>query len=538
VLALTLWQGFDPVIAGGTEQAADRERVGAIADALRDPAFHGGQPVKVVETHGSWVFLTADRAYKLRKPVVFPFLDYGTPARRRAMCEEEVRVGRRLAPGIYLGARPIVARDGGYAIGPDGAEGIEYVVEMRRFDAGRTLQAQLERGEAGPEDVRRIARRIAAFHRDAERAHGAFSACDVMATVSENFTTLLRFADLLDRAVLAAAHRFAVAFVHARREELDRRSRDGLVRDGHGDLRAEHVILENGEVEIFDPVEFDPALRRIDVSADLAFLTMELYAAGRDDLAEILVDTYREAGGDDGGDGLLAFYACYRAWVRAKVACLRAEELAPGPERDATIGAARRLAELGGRLAWRARRPLLLVVCGLSGSGKSTLAKLLAAQSDFPVVNSDMVRKQRAGLEPTQRAPQDVYVPAVTREVYVELGREAARLARRGGGIIDATFRLPEHRRAFAEGLGDAAPAPLFVECQAPRSVLLERVRLRAQRGGSVSDATESVVERQLAEYQPMDDVPARDLLELRTDRPLDEAIAVLQAALDARLAG
>ena len=178
------------------------------------------------------------------------------------------------------------------------------------------------------------------------RRPGGFDAGAVAATVSENFGTLLPYADALGARELAAAHRFAVAFLHARHEQLEDRATRGFVRDCHGDLRAEHVILEGDSVEVFDPVEFDPALRRIDVSADLAFLVMDLVAAGADDLAGTLISEYESAGGDHGGRSLLFFYAAYRAWVRAKVACLRAGELAPA-ERARPLTEARHFAELG-----------------------------------------------------------------------------------------------------------------------------------------------------------------------------------------------
>ena len=187
---------------------------------MAEPGFYpdGAGRVEVRETHISWVFLTGELAFKLRKAVVFPFLDYGTPQRRRHMCEEEVRLGRRLAPALYLGVQAVVPRDGGFALADAGREeALEHVVVMRRFDEARTLAARLEGGSATERDVRALAREIARFHTTAEPAPpGSFGPPQVAATVSENFTTLLAFADEIGDPRLAAAHRFAVAFLHGR----------------------------------------------------------------------------------------------------------------------------------------------------------------------------------------------------------------------------------------------------------------------------------------------------------------------------------
>jgi aminoglycoside phosphotransferase family enzyme/predicted kinase len=508
-----------------------------IAAAMSQPGFYEPAPagVDVRETHISWVFLAGERAFKLRKAVVFPFLDYGTPERRLEMCEAELRLGRRLAPELYLGLRGVVPRDDGFVFADPGAEGaVEHVVEMRRFDEAQTLGARLERGEVSDADIRALARRVAEFHAGAPPAPpGSFGAPEVAATVSENFATLLRFADAIGDPRLAAAHRFAVAFLHGHHAELAARSDGGHVRECHGDLRAEHVILEDDRVEVFDPVEFDAGLRQIDVGADLAFLVMELAEAGRGDLGRALVDEYRAAGGDDGGDALLSFYAVYRAWVRAKVACLRSDELPEGEARLRELDHARDLAELGERLSWRARRPLVLVVCGPAASGKTVLAEALSAASGLAHLSSDVMRKQLAGLDPQQPAPLETYSEAASLRTYAELGAAAAAA---GGAVVDATFRRRAHRDAFREGYGDAAPEPVYIECRAPAAVVAERARRREREPGHTSDATAEVAARQLAEFEPLDEVPADLHVAVRTDRPLADVVDEVEAALDARL--
>ena len=499
-------------------------------DAMRAPAFYPDRPsrVEVVESHISWVFLAGDRAYKLRKPVVFPFLDYGTAERRREMCEEEVRLGRRLAPDLYLGVRPLTQAAGGWELGRPGDDGAEHIVEMRRFASDRTLAAVVSSGDADEATVRAVARRLVEFHLSAPQApEGRFDPEAVAATVSENFSTLLPYAPLLGAPELAAAHLFAVAFLHSRRGLLEERVARGFVRDCHGDLRAEHVILEHGSVQVFDPVEFDPALRQIDVCAELAFLVMDLIDLGAEDLAETLVDEYGAAGGDYGGPELLFFYAAYRAWVRAKVACLLAGELPRGDERAVPVAEARRLARLAHRLAWRARGPLVLVICGGAATGKTVLAQAICELTGLAHLSSDIVRKELAGMEPLERAPAELYTEADSVHTYSELGARASGV---GGAVVDATFRRRSHRAAFSEAFGGAA---LFVECRAPRSVVEQRARSRETDPARVSDATAGIAAAQATEFEPLDEVPAARHLLMRTDRPLDQIVLDLETALD-----
>jgi uncharacterized protein len=236
-------------------------------------------PVALRETHISWVLLKGDRAYKLKKPVRLPFLDYGSLERRHELCREEVRLNRPLAPDVYRGVRALVPDSGGgVRLAPEDAPGaVEYAVEMRRYDEDATLARRLDAGTAEVDEVAAVGRRIAAFHAgaarptDAERAVAAFEAM-----LSENFATLRELhADL---PLIDDAERLAAAVLAGRRDELLRRARTGLVRDGHGDLRAEHVVLEHG-IEIVDCVEFDSGLREIDVGLDLAFLVIAVLQA-------------------------------------------------------------------------------------------------------------------------------------------------------------------------------------------------------------------------------------------------------------------
>ena len=465
--------------------------VTALADRLR---AQGDSRVELRETHMSWVLLTPDRAYKLKKPVRFGFLDLREPDARRRACEEEVRVNQALAAGVVLGVRPVVRDGDGAALG-DGGEPVDWVVEMRRFDEDRTMAALVRRHSLRREDVAVAARRIAAFHATAAPARPDGWAAAVARTWNANLGELESDAGRkVGPARIAAARRFIAAFANRRGADLDRRARQGSVVDGHGDLRAEHVLLEGGAVTIVDRLEFDADLRRVDVADDLAFLVMDLHALGAGWAADELVDAYREAGGDPGDAGLIAAFAAYRAQVRAKVGLLRADQL-PAPQCEQARASALELMTLAERFAWRARGTLVLVVAGPPASGKSTVAAELAEAGDLPVLSSDLVRRELLGLAPGERAPQSAYAPTERRRIYAALGERAAGALRFGSVVVDATFGEPELRDAFLQGLQGGTRQQLrVIVCDAPLQVRVERARRRAAAGGAASDAGPDVV--------------------------------------------
>jgi aminoglycoside phosphotransferase family enzyme/predicted kinase len=509
----------------------------ALAAALASPDAYGAAgPVELRETHISWVFLVGDRAYKLKKPVVLPFVDYGTPERRRAMCEEEVRLNRRLAPDVYLGTRAVVATAEGVALAPAGTpEAIDHVVEMRRFDEARTLAAHVTHGGEYYPALGAVGRRLAVFHASADVPPADHATAALHAAFAENVDTLLAHApDREFTAQVAAMARFTEAFFAARRAELEARAAAGRVGDGHGDLRAEHVLLERG-VEIVDCLEFDPTLRIVDAGCDLAFLLMDLEALGSPAAARAVLDGYRRAGGDPGDDALLAFFSVYRALVRAKVALVRAGQSAD-PAR--LIDYARARLVLAERFAWRARQPGLVIFAGLSATGKTRLASALATRSGLRHLNSDPVRKRLLGLAPAARAGAAAYGKSFNRRTYAELGRQAREeLERCGGVLVDATFRNADDRAAFADGVGGLPHASLLVECRAPARVRLERARRRSGEAGAVSDADAEVVRLQSEDGGLLDELPPARHLTVRTDRPPAGVLDEVAAVIDARLA-
>jgi len=497
------------------------------------PDLHLDRPgdVEVRETHISWVFLAGDRAFKVKKPIRLPYLDYRTPAQRLAMCRAEVELNRRLAPEIYIGVRGLVPRrEGGLALAAAGdREAVDFAVEMRRFDDADTLDSRLRAGTAGAVELARLGRRLADFHARARAEPASDGAERVKRALDDTFATLHGQLAPPGRRLIGARERMAGGILAAAWDELDRRGAGGRIREGHGDLRLEHVILGELGPAVVDCVEFDPGLRSIDVAGDLAFLVMDLHRIGRGELAPVLVAAYREAGGDPGSDALLALLAAYRAYVRAKVALTRTAQHGPAGREGAA-----QLLGLGARMLWQALTPLTLVVAGVAATGKSTLAAALAAESGFDLVSTDVLRKRLAGLAPTTRAPRSLYDDEHDRATYAALGDEAAAAGR--GVVVDGTFRRAADRSAFFARRGGDTPLVL-VECRAPASVLLARADARTHAASRVSDADAAVVAGQLLAFEPVDELAAADHVLLRSDRPVADLVSEVGEAL-ARRAG
>lgn len=499
--------------------AADRTMVTALRERLQSDT---GEAVSLVETHISWVLLTAQMAYKLKKPVSLGFLDFSTLAARKHLCEEEVRLNRRLAPSLYLGVAPVTGTTQAPRLGE--GEPIDFVVCMRRFPEDALLQRLLPAGRLEDGRLEQFAQRLAAFHAQAQVAAPA-SAFGAPAQVGRPAVDALA---RLRADGGAKRTRSLQAWVFEQRKALRTawfaRQRSGAVRECHGDLHLANVVLIDDHLTAFDCIEFDPALRWIDVMSDVAFLTMDLKAHGRKDLAFRFLDAYLQHSGDYAGLPVLRFYEVYRALVRALVCRLRVRagaDAAQSVEPD-YLGCAVQLARTPGDA------PRLMITHGMSGSGKSTMAAALLAAAGAIRIRSDVERKRLFGLAAQQRSAEqhaEIYTQDATQRTLARLA-ECARTALQAGYpvIVDAAFLRRDERLAFRALAAELRVPFSILRCRAAETQLRRRVVARDAEGRDASEATLAVLERQLATHEPLDPGECALALEVVTDAPVDTA--------------
>lgn len=466
-----------------------------------------GGPVEVRQTHASVVFLTPSDVYKLKKPVDLGFLNYSTVRRRGRMCRAEVELNRRLAPSVYLGVERLTVSAGGRLQMNGRGRIVDYLVHMRRLDEEDALDGRLRAGRVLPADASRVGERIGRFHATAAAGPPAYGRRTFFRNARENLRALRSSASAFPQAVLAELGEYFGTASRRAAEALDARAADGRIREGHGDLRAEHVYLEDG-VTIVDCVEFGRGYRVSDTALDFAFLVMDLVARGFPDTVEPAVQGYERAAGDSVG-GVLPLYCWYRALVRAKVADILEHEAGLTDEERLGAGLdARRHLYHALRFARDDRRPVLVTVGGLPGSGKSTLARALGGATGAVVVCADEVRKRMAGLgageHPAAGIDEGLYSDEMSRRVYNSLVAAAERALAQGRSLIlDATFRRGADREAARTVAARHGAQLLMVECSATEQVIRQRLRRRAEVPDAWSDASEATFEAHLATYVP-----------------------------------
>jgi aminoglycoside phosphotransferase family enzyme/predicted kinase len=513
--------------------------------ALSLPSAYADAPSPVVvhQTHISAVFLAGPFAYKIKKPVSFGFLDFSTLERRLHFCREEVRLNRRLAPSVYLGVVS-VTRDGAALRLEGDGELVEWAVKMVRLPDEASLGRRLQSGDAGPPLVEALARRLAAFHAAAEggprvAAFGRFAV--VAGNARENFAQSAPLVGVtLSRAVRdRLAARTEESLQHLR-GLIEARADRGAPRNGHGDLRLDHVYVfpdrrPPDDLAIIDCIEFADRFRCADPVADLAFLAMDLAFHGRRDLADVLAASYFEAAGDAEGAALLPFYRAYRAAVRGKVEGLELAEpeIAAAERTDALRRARAHWLFALGELEQPTRRPCLALVGGLPGAGKSTVAAALADRAGFAVIRSDVVRKELAGATPSAAAG-GLYSAEWNERTYAECMRRAERLLFEGRRVlVDATFREEGRRRSFLDAARAWGVPGLFLICQALPQTIARRLR---DRRGDASDADWSVYLQAAQQWEAVGSATAPLARVISTEGGTEPAFA--QASEEVRRAG
>ena len=489
----------------------------AVTSFLSEASSYGlSGSVEVMETHISRIFLVADRAFKMKRAVKLPYVDFSTPELRVAACEKERMLNARTTPELYLGVRQIYRSPDGRLSFAGPGEVVDAVVEMKRFDQSALFDRMATEGELTSALMTDVARMVAEFHRGAPvvEEDGAANIRGVLDINKAGFAT---------STVFSGEEQAAIDHLFRQRlddiaPQLDRRAKAGKIRLCHGDLHLRNLCLLDGKPRLFDCIDFNDRIATIDVLYDLAFLVMDLWHRGLKDHANLVANRYCDAAGEEEGFALLPFFTALRAAVRAHVTATQAEE-AGGDER--LSASARSYYDLAIETLQQVL-PRLIAIGGFSGSGKSTVADGLAAHLGPPpgarLIESDRVRKALHGVSPETRLDASTYSPEMSAQVYAEMARRAGAVLQAGACVVaDAVHDRAERRAAIEKGAREAGAAFNGIWLEAPVDILRARV---AARPSGQSDATPDVLEKQLAKG-------VRDLMWQVVDaaRPVDAVI-------------
>ncbi|MBA5603965.1 AAA family ATPase [Duganella sp. FT3S] len=462
------------------------------------------QPCQLFETHISWVLVTPTYAYKIKKAVKFDVLDYSTLYARHRLCEEELRLNRRLAPGIYLDVVPITGSFAQPLLGGDGGR-IEYAVRMHAFPQQALWSARLEQGQLDAAEVEALADKLAAFHASAAVAPAGTpwgSGRFVDKAARQDLATVESLAESGE--LRAQAHLLTV-WQSTQERVLDliaQRKAQGFVRECHGDLHCGNILTLDGKVEVYDCIEFNDDLRWIDVIDDLAFVVMDLRFHGQPGLAAMLLERYLEASGDYSGLAVLGYYLTMRAVVRAKVCLLRARAL-DGAAAAGHAALARRYLDFAAASV-QPGKPPLVIAHGYSGSGKTYYSGRLARALEGIRIRSDVERKRLHGLAPSTRmaapAGAGIYSDDSTRATYARL-LELARYGLRAGlpVVVDASFLQRWQREPFERIARERGAEFRIMHLRAAARTLRARLAQRVRDGRDASDAGPELLARQVA---------------------------------------
>lgn len=492
-----------------------------------------------IQTHANLVLLTTDRAYKLKKPVKFPFLDYSTLALRREMILNELHLNRRFAPDTYLGVEEVSERNGKLHVSElrddlpasPAPDVIDYCVVMQRIPEDAWLPILMREGRLGENDIISLMQRLVTTYQS-EPANDEVKANGLPENLRHN--TVANIAECqpyvpecLSRESWQRLDALLRGWFEANHEVFQTRVRQDRIRDAHGDLKPGNIAFVEGAPVITDCIEFNPLFRRIDTLCEVAFLATGLESLGAFDISAHVLDAYREIAGDDYPENLRRYYQAHLACVMAKVTGLQLNEPdVPQAQKDR----ARALAAHYFALAdFHAREPHVVVVMGIMGCGKSTVANAIGRHFGWRVVNSDIERKRIAGVARDARLPASAYTDDSAAVVYDAL---YAAVGDDSGVVLDAQFPTPEFRAGVVEAAKAKGGHVVFVHCDAPDALVAERMRQRELDPSRVSDATADLLKSARERFQPPTASEELSVIQFDTREDVAKAIVNLKAAL------
>ncbi|MFO7890448.1 MAG: AAA family ATPase [bacterium] len=456
------------------------------------------EEVKVIQTHISFVALTSDWVYKIKKPVNLGFLDFSTLKKRRKQCEKEVKLNRRLCKNMYEGVVPISRKNGSLKIEED-SNIVDYAVKMRRLSENGFLNRQVREGNVDKKDIDRVVELLKEFYRSQEPAAEPAEwgrPENLMISIDENFQQTAGFqGDLLKESAFRAIQTFQKQFMYCQSDLLNQRRAEGCIVNGHGDLRLEHIHLTSPNINIFDCIEFNDRFRFIDIANDVAFLAMDLDYHNCSDLAAYFIRRMSKALADSDLPRMVDFYKSYRAYVRAKVQSLKSCEPEVSEEqKKKSRKAAVDLFRLALNYSLNGLKPMVLIIMGGIGTGKTTVAQGLADALGWEVFRSDCQRKQLAQV-PLRKRPlpeerEKLYSPKMTKKTYTALKEKAIKRTHNGkSSLLDATYGSKGLRDDLRESLHSANIPYFFAELSVSEEKVKKRLQEREYTSNLISDA-------------------------------------------------
>lgn len=515
-----------------------------LIEQLQNPELYD-HPVTgftLIETHISWVILTGEFVYKIKKPLDLEFLNFSSLEKRQHFCQEEVRLNKILAPEIYLDVLPITGSEDNPQINGEG-EVIEYAIKMREFPQDQLFDKLLERHELSISMVDELAKGLADFHAKAkvcgdDMPYGTVE--QVHEPVIQNFDQVLPFLDTPAATKQLQRVRTWAEQEHQRiKNLLAERKEKGLIRECHGDVHLGNIVSLHGKPVIFDCIEFNESFRWTDTMADLGFLAMDLQYNKKFQFAHRLINRYMLETGDYAGLGVLRYYKSYRAMVRAKVALFHREQQNTAAEKSELTEKYNQCMELAERYT-NPTPPTLIITHGFSASGKTSISKALCDQMGYIHIDSDAERKRLCQMDLDQSSDsgvnEGIYTEEMTAKTYQRLANLAEKVIRAGYSVVvDASFLKSYQRLAFAKLAEELNVKHVILHTHARLNVLKNWLRQRQLTNESISEANEAVLEMQQASQEALSDEEKAQAISIDLEKysNINEILPILKDMLN-----